>query len=93
MLQKQITTEMIWIWVPILAITAPFAYLTARYWVDYQLRLGEAQAAPDVLRRLEETEEALAESQRRIEKLEAVVVDQLLDASEELMAIEAGDSS
>ena len=84
---------MIWIWVPILAIAAPFTYLIARHWMDYQLRLAEAQAAPDVLRRLEETEEALAESQRRIEKLEAVVVDQLLDAPEELMAIQAGDNT
>ena len=50
--------------------------------------LAEATGASDVGRRLKEAEEALAASQRRLEKLEALVVDQLLDEPDPPMANE-----
>ena len=83
----------IWVAVPILAIISPFAFLIVKKWMDFRLRLAEAHGASDVARRLADAEAALVASQRRIEKLEAVVVDQLLDAPDPPMAIEEGRGS
>lgn len=80
----------IWVVVPIIAIAAPFAYMIVGKWMDYQVQLAEAQGASDVRRRLAAAEEALVVSEHRLEKLEAVVVDQLLDAPAEPLGIDAG---
>ncbi|MDE2731023.1 MAG: hypothetical protein OXM02_05850 [Bacteroidota bacterium] len=80
----------IWVVVPIIAIAAPFAFMIAGKWMDYRVKLAEAQGGADLQRRLAEAETALASTEKRIEKLEAVVVDQLLDAPAEPAAIAAG---
>ena len=84
-----------WIWaiVPVLAILSPFTYLIVRKWMDYRIQLAEAQTAPEVVRRLAAAEEALAISEHRLEKLEAVIVDQLLDVPTQPAALEAADRS
>ena len=58
-----------------------------------RLSLAETTGATAIGRRLKEAEAALAASQRRLEKLEAVVVDQLLDADDPPVAIEEGRGS
>ena len=58
-----------------------------------RLSLADATGATDIGRRLKEAEAALAASQRRLEKLEAVVVDQLLDEPDPPVAIEEGRGS
>ena len=58
-----------------------------------RLSLAETTGATDIGHRLKEAEAALAASQRRLEKLEAVVVDQLLDAPDPPVAIEEGRGS
>ncbi len=71
---------MIWMIVPIVAIVAPFAYLAYNKWVDLQKANFGSFHAEDHTARLIEAEDALAAAQRRIENLETIVVNRLLEA-------------
>ena len=80
----------IWVLIPAIAIAAPFTYMIASQWMNYRVKMAKAEGTSDFRRRLAEAEEALAATEQRLEKLEAVVVDQLLDAPAEPVSIEAG---
>ncbi len=71
--------DWIWILIPIVAITAPFAYKVFSKWIDFKKSQEGPDAAADWKLRFEESEDALAAAQRRIENLETIVVNRLLE--------------
>jgi len=74
----------------IIDIAASIVFMIASKLMDYRVKLAEAQGGVDLQRRLAEVETVQAANGQRIEQLEAVVVDQLLDAPEEPAANAAG---
>ena len=69
-----------WVMVSIIAIVTPFAYKAYSRWVELQREKSESPRTEDHTARLIEAEDTLAAAQRRIENLETIVVNRLLEA-------------
>ena len=84
---------MLWILVPIIAITAPFCYAAYTKWLKFQKMQMNAPVADDYVTRLNEAEDALEAANRRIENLESIVVTRLLEdpSKKEKVGIEASE--
>lgn len=84
---------MTWMLVPIIAILAPFAYFAYSQWADLQKAKFGSSHSEDHTARLIEAEDALAAAQRRIENLETIVVNRLLEAPSSKGGVVEADAS
>jgi hypothetical protein len=84
---------MIWVIVPIIAIITPFAYRAYSQWVDLQKARFGSSHTEDHSARLIDAEDALVAAQRRIENLETIVVNRLLEAPSSKDGVAEADAS
>lgn len=82
-----------WLIVPVVAIIAPFVYFAYSQWVDLKKAQVGSSYTEDHTARLIETEDALAAAQRRIENLETIVVNRLLEAPSSEDGVVQADAS
>ena len=84
---------MIWIIVPVVAILSPFCYAAYVKWLKLQRMRMKAPITDDYVERLAEAEDALETAQRRIENLESIVVNRLLEdpSAKEKVEIQSSD--